>query len=42
MSMGVAGNMKQNIGIWRNQGKSGKWCGKHDATEKEGECVFYI
>ena len=40
MSMGAARSVKQNIGIWKDQGKSEKCYGKQDATEKEEECSF--
>lgn len=38
--MGAAKSMKQNIGIWKDQGKSERWYGKQDVTEKEDECGF--
>lgn len=37
MLMRAAGSMKQNVRVWRNQGKSEKWCSKQDGTEKERE-----
>lgn len=35
MPMGAAKSMKQNIGTQKDKGKSEKWYGKQDATEKE-------
>lgn len=42
MSVGAARSMKQNTGIRKDQGKSEKWYGKQDATEKRGGVWFYI